>query len=103
MLPKRFRFLQNFYVATSLGLLVWMTFIDANDLPMQIRNWWKLRELDREITFYKDQIKTVQTERREVLGNDQLREKYAREKYLMKKPTEDVFVVVDEHNEPLEK
>jgi hypothetical protein len=103
MLPKRFRFLQNFYIATSLGLLVWMTFIDANDLPMQIRNWWKLRELDREITFYKDQIKTVQTERREVLGNDQLREKYAREKYLMKKPTEDVFVVVDEHNEPLEK
>lgn len=103
MLPKRFRFLQNFYVATSLGLLVWMTFIDANDLPMQVRNWWKLRELDREITFYKDQIKTVQTERREVLGNDRLREKYAREKYLMKKPTEDVFVVVDEHNEPLEK
>ncbi|GAB3747564.1 FtsB family cell division protein [Spirosoma pomorum] len=103
MLPKRFRFLQNFYVATSLGLLVWMTFIDANDLPMQVRNWWKLRELDREITFYRDQIKTVQTERREVLGNDQLREKYAREKYLMKKPTEDVFVVVDEHNEPLEK
>ncbi|QKZ15449.1 FtsB family cell division protein [Spirosoma sp. KUDC1026] len=103
MLPKRFRLLQNFYVATSLGLLVWMTFIDANDLPMQVRNWWKLRELDREITFYKDQIKTVQTERREVLGNDRLREKYAREKYLMKKPTEDVFVVVDEHNEPLEK
>jgi hypothetical protein len=103
MLPKRFRFLQNFYVATSLGLLVWMTFIDANDLPMQARNWWKLRELDREITFYKDQIKTVQTERREVLGNDRLREKYAREKYLMKKPTEDVFVVVDENNEPLEK
>jgi len=103
MLPKRFRFLQNFYVATSLGLLVWMTFIDANDLPMQARNWWKLRELDREITFYKDQIKTVQTERREVLGNDRLREKYAREEYLMKKPTEDVFVVVDENNEPLEK
>lgn len=82
---------------------MWMTFFDANDLPTQIRNWWKLRELDREASYYQEQIKAVQTERKEVLGNDQLREKFAREKYLMKRPQEDVFVIVDENNEPLEK
>ncbi len=97
------RYLRNFYVATGLGLLVWVTFFDANDLPTQIRNWWKLHELDDESKFYQAKIKSVQIEREEILGNDQLREKFAREKYLMKKEGEDVFVIVDEHNEPIEK
>lgn len=103
MLQKLLHYGRNFYVATGLGLLMWMTFFDANDLPTQIGNWWELRKLDREATFYQTQIKSVQTERQEVLGSDQLREKFAREKYFMKKPGEDVFVIVDEHNEPLEK
>ena len=97
------RIVRNFYVATALVLLAWMTFFDANDLPTQIRNWWKLRELDREATYYRAEIQRVQTERREVLGSDRLREKLAREKYLMKKPTEEIFVIVDSQNEPLEK
>ncbi len=104
MLYRRMlRYLRNFYVATGLGLLGWMTFFDANDLPTQIQNRWKLYELDEEARFYQEKIKAVQDERREVLGNDQLREKFAREKYLMKKEGEDVFVIVDENNDPLEK
>lgn len=103
MLNRLLRYCRNFYMATSLVLLVWMTFFDANDLPTQVRNWWKLRELDGKAEYYQAKIKAVQTERREVLGNDRLREKFAREKYLMKKPGEDVFVIVDEQNEPLEK
>ena len=103
MLQKLLRYLRNFYVATGLGLLAWMTFFDANDLITQGRNWWKLRELEGDARFYQAKIKTVQTDRREVLGSDRLREKFAREKYLMKKPNEDVFVIVDENNEPLEK
>jgi len=103
MLQKLLRFVRNFYVATALALLTWMTFFDANDLPSQARNWLKLRELEEETTFYQAEIRDVQTERREVLGSNRLREKFAREKYLMKKPTEDVFVIVDERNDPLEK
>ncbi|UFH55013.1 septum formation initiator family protein [Spirosoma sp. KNUC1025] len=103
MLQKLLQYGRNFYVASGLGLLIWMTFFDANDLPTQIRNWWKLHELDGKAKYYQERIKAVQTERKEVLGNDQLREKFAREKYLMKRPEEDVFVIVDEHNEPLEK
>lgn len=103
MFQKLFSRLRNFYVATALALLTWMTFFDANDLPSQARNWLKLRELEEETTFYKAEIKDVQTKRQEVLGSDRLREKFAREKYLMRKPAEDVFVIVDEKNEPLEK
>ncbi|MDB5240178.1 MAG: septum formation initiator [Spirosoma sp.] len=103
MFQKLLRRLRNFYVATALALLTWMTFFDANDLPSQVRNWLKLRELEGETRFYQAEIKAIETKREEVLGSDRLREKFAREKYLMKKPTEDVFVIVDEQNEPLEK
>ena len=103
MLQHIIRFGRNFYVATVLGLLVWICLFDANDLPSQFRNWWKLRELESERRFYLENIKMVKKQQREVLGSDRLREKYARERYLMKKPTEDVFVIVDEHGDPLEK
>lgn len=103
MLRRIIPYLRNFYVATTLGLLLWMTCFDANDFITQFQNWRKLRELENEVSYYTAQIDTIRADRREVLGNDRLREKYAREKYLMKKPTEDVFVVVDAQNEPLEK
>jgi cell division protein FtsB len=45
----------------------------------------------------------LEKERRLVIGNPALLEKYAREKYLMKKPKEDIFVVVDENNQPIER
>jgi len=37
------------------------------------------------------------------MGNKKLVEKFAREKYLMKKPQEEIFVIVGEDNQPLEK
>ncbi len=103
MLQKLLRFVRNFYVATALALLTWMTFFDANDLPLQARNWLKLRELEEETTFYQAEMRDVQPERREVLGSNRLREKFAREEYLMKKPTDDALVSGDELNDPLPK
>lgn len=98
-LPRRHRF----YLFTGLGFVGWMLFFDANDLRSQLRNWWKLRELEGEKTFYQQQIEAVKAERHEVLGSQRLRIKYAREKYLMKKRTEDVYVLVDEAGKPIEK
>ncbi len=103
MFKRMLRSLRNFYVATGVGLFLWMVSVDPNDLRSQFRNWWTLHKLQNEEAYYQGKIKEVQKARREVLGTDQLREKYAREKYLMKKPTETVYVIVDEQNEPIEK
>lgn len=103
MLNRLLRSLRNFYVATGLGLLVWMLFFDANDLISQFRHWRELRELEEQQGYYQQKVREVQAQQRQVLGSKQLREKFAREKYLMKRPSEDVYVIVDEHNEPLEK
>lgn len=90
-LPKP---LKNFYVLFTLGFVVWMLFLDANNLGSQFIRSNKLDVLEKEKAFYQEKIKTVEAEREELMTNDELLEKFAREKYLMKKNHEDVFVIV---------
>lgn len=63
----------------------------------------ELSRLEAEKVYYQEKLKEVEREREEVLGNPKLIEKYAREKYLMKKPTEELYILVDEDNQPVEK
>ena len=44
-------------------------------------------------------MEEVQQDRKELLGNPALLEKFAREKYLMKRPNEDVFIIVPKEEE----
>jgi cell division protein DivIC len=103
MFSKLLRIVKNFYFATGVGLLIWMLFFDANDIISQIRNSLKLGDLETELVYYDGKIKEVETQRQSLLGSPRLQEKYARENYLMKKPNEEVYVLVNEKNEPIEK
>lgn len=100
---RHFRFLKNFYLASSLGLLIWLLFFELNSIPDQIKNWWKLQQLENQKEYYAEQIELLQKEQTSTLGTDKLMEKYAREKYFMKKDSEDVYVLVDEKGEAFEK
>jgi cell division protein FtsB len=80
-----------------------MFFLDTNDLSVQYRLWDELSNIKSEKAYYQKKLKELEKERRLVIGNPALLEKYAREKYLMKKPKEDIFVVVDENNQPIER
>jgi cell division protein DivIC len=93
----------RFYTLTFTGLLVWMLFFDVNDVWTQIKMYRELGRLEDEKKYYVQKIKEVEKERIEVMGNKKLVEKFAREKYLMKKPQEEIFVIVDEDNQPIEK
>jgi cell division protein FtsB len=72
-----------------------MIFIDSNNLPTHWRLTKQLWELEEQKEFYKQKKVQIQQERKELFGNPELLEKIAREKYLMKKPTEDLYVVVE--------
>jgi cell division protein DivIC len=93
----------RFYTLTFLGLFIWMLFFDANDIFTQIRMYRELARLEDERVYYVEKLKALEKERMEVMGNKKLIEKFAREKYLMKKPKEEIFVLVDEENQPIEK
>lgn len=92
---KVIKYSSNFYVLATLTFLVWMIFIDSNNLPAQWRLTKQLWQLEDQIEFYKQKKNQIQQERKELFGNSDLLEKFAREKYLMKKPTEDLYVVVE--------
>jgi cell division protein DivIC len=92
-LPPAFR---NFYVVTGLCFLVWMTFLDSNDLISRFGLSSKLSNLEDEKTYYLEKITEVEKDRKELMTNRELLEKFAREKYLMRKETEDVFIIREE-------
>ena len=93
----------RFYVLTSVGLLVWVIFFDGSNLIAQARLWQKLHDLQNQQEYYVSELKKVKEEEQEVMGNHKSMEKFAREKYLMKKTGETVFVIVDEDNQTIEK
>jgi cell division protein FtsB len=74
--------------------MAWMFFFDSNDFITQYQMSKKLSELEDEKEHYLQRITQVQKDREELLSNSQLLEKYAREKYQMKKPTEDLFIIM---------
>jgi cell division protein DivIC len=95
MMSKLPRFTRNFYVIFLFFFLIWMLFFDSNNFISQIRLASKKGQLEEEKEYYIHKIEEVKKERKELLSNPILLEKFAREKYLMKKPSEDVFVVID--------
>ena len=89
-LPPAFK---NFYFVSIFVFVIWMTFFDSNDWINRFRMSNKLRTLKNEKEYYESKIKEVEKDRMELMGNKELLEKFGREKYLMKKPNEDIFII----------
>jgi cell division protein DivIC len=89
-LPKAFR---NFYVVTSAIFFLWMLLLDSNNLINRYQLSAKLGSLEDEKEYYEEKIKEVEKDRQELFGDRESIEKFAREKYLMKKESEEIFVI----------
>ena len=94
-LRRLFPFLKDKYVLAVVIFLVWLTFFDRNDFFAQHSYREKLNELRTEKQYYSDEIQKNK-QAMQSLGDKKNLEKFAREKYLMKKDNEDIFVVVKE-------
>ncbi|KAA9338777.1 septum formation initiator family protein [Hymenobacter busanensis] len=88
------RFLRSFYFLTGLAFLAWMVLFDANDLMKQYDMYRKWQDLRTERDYYTQKIAEVKQDRTELLSSPEMLEKFAREKYVMKRPGEDVFILV---------
>ena len=86
-------YLKNIYALTIGGYLIWMLFLDANNIPNQFNTRVKMLRLEDEKEYYLQKIDEVKQDREELLSDPELLEKFAREKYLMRKPKEDVYVI----------
>ena len=90
------KYFSNYYVVLGVAFLIWLTFFDSNDLYSQFKMSGKLNGLNNERDYYIEKIDDVKADREELMSNEDLLEKFAREKYLMKKSQEDLYIVVVE-------
>jgi len=86
--------LKNKYVFTTLIFIVWLAFFDKNDFISEYTYRQQLKNLKKDKQFYLDEIKENKEKLNELMSSPANLEKFAREKYLMKKDDEDVFVIV---------
>jgi len=73
-----------------------MTIIDSNGFINRYRLSDKLSELNSQKEFYVKEIDKVSLDKERFETDQELLEKYAREEYLMKKESEDIFYVIKE-------
>ena len=86
------RFLGNKYVLVLLAFIVWMLFLDNYSyLDHRILNT-EIDELEDNKEYYQGEIERDQKSINQ-LKNDSQIEKYAREKYYMKKDSEDIYII----------
>lgn len=87
------------YFVITLAFIAWMLFFDKNDLFSQYQYRHQLSKLQQERDFYQKETARVAKDLDELSSNRAKLEKFAREKYLMKKDNEDVFVIVKDKKE----
>ncbi|HTE12050.1 MAG TPA: septum formation initiator family protein [Chitinophagaceae bacterium] len=79
---------------TLVGFAVWMLFFDDRDLFVTVfKQRHELNDLRKSKQYYEQQITGTQKELDQLKINAFTIEKYAREKYLMKRDNEDLFVI----------
>ena len=87
--------LKNKYLIALGVFTVIMFFFDKNDVFTQSARKSQLRDLQESRQYYTERIATEQKELEELKSNPGTLEKYAREKYLMKRDNEDLFIIPD--------
>ena len=101
LMPKKSAFFKiivpvvlNKYFISIVAVIIWITFFDKDDLLSQYQLTQKLQQIKAERNYYLTEIEKSKKDMNELRTNPANLEKFAREKYLMKKDDEDIFVIV---------
>ena len=92
------KYILNKYFYTGLAFVVWMIFFDQENIVEQYRLNTTLSDLEQKKAYYLEEI-AKNEEAINKLENDSTQlEKFAREKYFMKKDNEEIFVIIREED-----
>ena len=95
-MKKIAQFFKNKYFLTIIGLTVWVIFFDKNDWSTQRELRAEVQKLQEERNYFAKEISGITSDIKELSTDPKTLEKFAREKYLMKRDNEDIFVIVEE-------
>ena len=86
-------YLKNKYLIAIVFFIIWITFFDNFSLIKQSKIKKNIKQLEENKKFYTNEIKKDSTEYQDLLNDEEKREKFAREKFLMKKDDEDIYII----------
>ncbi|MDC7995532.1 septum formation initiator family protein [Altibacter sp. HG106] len=96
---KWFKIVSNTYVLILILFVVWMLFFDTNSYVIQKELDDDIEALEESKEFYESEINKDKQFLEKMQDSDEL-ERFAREKYYLKKENEDIFII--EHEDSLE-
>ena len=85
--------LRNKFFIAFAAFTIWMLFFDERDVFTMRHHRQELRELQQIKRYYTEQINQERTELENLKNNPATLEKYARERYYMKRDNEDLFLI----------
>ncbi len=91
--------MKNKYILTLLVFIVWIVLLDPNNLISRVREIKTRNRLEREKEYYMGRIEEDRRKLNELRTSNENLEKYAREQYRMKRPDEDLFIIVTPEQE----
>ncbi len=86
----------NRYFIASAVFLLYVLIFDSNNLATQVRLARDLKKLKAEKRFYLQEIAKDKESIKVLMTNKKNLERFAREKYLMKRDNEDVYLIIEE-------
>jgi cell division protein DivIC len=84
------------YLITGMAFAIWMLFFDRNDITLQLKRVHELNKLQESEKLMTKLIADTKQELGLLKTDPQTLEKYAREKYLMKRDNEDLFIITSD-------
>ncbi|WP_435264061.1 FtsB family cell division protein [Tenacibaculum sp. nBUS_03] len=87
-----FKIITNIYILILTVFIIWMLFLDENSYLTHREFNEEIKELETWIDYHKQKI-AIDKETIEKLKDSLELERYAREKYLMKKENEDLYII----------
>ena len=93
LLAKLPPWLKNKYLLAGIIFVVYITFIDDRDLLANYHRHKQLNDLEQSAAYYRQEIEKTKTELNQLKTDAATLEKYAREKYLMKRDNEDLYII----------
>ncbi|KFF01565.1 FtsB family cell division protein [Chryseobacterium luteum] len=88
------KYVLNKYTITICMFLVWMIFFDKTSFLVINELNGEISRYEDQLEFYKKEYEKNDTFYKKLMNNKSEKEKYARENYFMKKPDEEIFILV---------
>jgi cell division protein FtsB len=85
----------NRYFLVALGFAIWMLFFDQRDFFQQKERALELDKLEAAKKYYQDEISKTKKQLENLQNNPAAIEKFARERYLLKRDGEEVYLFED--------